>query len=89
MILLCSQQIEAKVPVRRRLRGVKPNCIAIVARSLVWVIELSLCDPQQVLDRGILGGESMRFFQPGQRLIEMAFSNQPYTFVQIRILRGE
>ncbi len=74
---------------RRRLRGVKPNCIAIVACGLVGVIELSLCDPKQVLDGGIPGSESMRLFQPGQSLIEMTFSNQSDPIVQCPILRGE
>src|ERR1035438_817474 len=88
-ILLCSEQIEAKVPMRRRLRGVQTNCIAIVACGLVCVIELSLRNPKQVLDRGIPGGKSMRLFQPSQSLIKMAFSNQSYTVVQCLILRGE
>ncbi|HUD14487.1 MAG TPA: hypothetical protein VMQ56_12610 [Terracidiphilus sp.] len=88
-IFLCGKQIEAKIPMRRGLRGVKPNRIAIVACGLVRMIELSLRNPKQVLDRGIPGSKAMRLFQPGQGLIEMTLSNQSHPFVQRLVLRGE
>src|ERR1017187_2994002 len=92
-IILCSKEIEAQVPVRRRLGRVQTNGVTIVVTGLIDVAELGVGDPHEVLNGWVTGRNAMCLFELDERLIESPLANETNPLLQRRGLcvqhRGE